>query len=114
MASGSHANGGVSVELLASLPLEKFPWHWTEWGLVYEEGPTGAMHDLKLLPPDSGTPRTLVANGREVRHARVFADVPPGAAFWYENSSGLVEIAVNQGNAGLVLGLAVGTAVAWR
>ena len=58
--------------------------------------------------------RTLVANGREVRHARVFADVPPGAAFWYENSSGLVEIAVNQGHAGRALGLAVGTAVAWR
>src|SRR5215831_6832612 len=47
--------------------------------------------------------RMLVANGREARHARVFADVPPGAAFWYENSSGLVEIAVNQGHAGRTL-----------
>jgi S-adenosylmethionine hydrolase len=62
------------------------------------------------IPPE----RTVVANGREVRHARVFADVPAGTAFWYENSSGLVEIAVNQGHAARSLGLAVGTAVSWR
>jgi hypothetical protein len=44
----------------------------------------------------------------------VFAEAPPGTAFWYENSSGLVEIAVNQGHAARELGLAVGTPVAWR
>jgi len=58
--------------------------------------------------------RRLAANGRELPHARVFAEVPPGAAFWYENSSGLVEIAVNQGDAARALGLGVGTPVAWR
>jgi S-adenosylmethionine hydrolase len=58
--------------------------------------------------------RMLVANGREVPHARVFAEVAPGTTFWYENSSGLVEIAVNQGHAARELGLAVGTAVSWR
>jgi hypothetical protein len=60
------------------------------------------------------TARRLVARGREIPHAGVFAEVAPGAAFWYENSSGLVEIAVNQGHAAGELGLAVGTAVAWR
>jgi S-adenosylmethionine hydrolase len=58
--------------------------------------------------------RRLVANGHELVHARVFAEVAAGAAFWYENSSGLVEIAVNQGDAARALGLAVGTPVAWR
>jgi|SRR5215831_573104 len=58
--------------------------------------------------------RTLVANGREIPSARVFADVAPGAPFWYENSSELVEIAVNHGHAAQTLGLAVGTGVAWR
>jgi S-adenosylmethionine hydrolase len=58
--------------------------------------------------------RRLVANGREIPYARVFAEAPPGTAFWYENSSGLVEIAVNQGHAARELGLAVGTPVAWR
>lgn len=58
--------------------------------------------------------RALVAHGREIHHARVFAEVAPGAAFWYENSSGLVEIAINGGDAARSLGLAIGTPVAWR
>jgi S-adenosylmethionine hydrolase len=56
----------------------------------------------------------LVTVGREIPHARVFADAAPGAAFWYENSSGLVEIAVNQGDAARALALTVVTPVAWR
>lgn len=56
---------------------------------------------------------TLVANGHRLRHARVFSAVPRGAAFWYENSQGLVEIAVNQGNAAKKLKLRVGTRVRW-
>jgi S-adenosylmethionine hydrolase len=43
---------------------------------------------------------------RMLRRARTFSDLPPGMAFWYENSNGLVEIAVNQGHADLDLGLA--------
>jgi WD40 repeat protein len=70
----ANANGGVSVELLASSPLEKIPWHWTECGLVYEEGPNGTRHDLKLLPSDSGAPRTLVANGHHAYGAQVSPD----------------------------------------
>ena len=34
------------------------------------------------------------------------------AAFWYEKSNGLAEIAVNQGRADRDLGLAIGTPVA--
>lgn len=56
--------------------------------------------------------RRLDVAGREVPHARVFGAVPAGAAFWYENSSGLVEVAVNLGSAARALGLAVGTPVA--
>ena len=58
--------------------------------------------------------RCLEAAGRELPHARVFGEVPPGAPFWYENSSGLVEIAVNRGSAARALGLEVGTPVALR
>ena len=36
---------------------------------------------------------------------------PPGAGFWYENSNGLAEIAVNQGRADRDLGLAIGSPV---
>jgi len=62
-----------------------------------------------------GVPETnrLAVGGREVPHARVFAEVPAGTAFWYENSSGLVEVAVNRGSAAAELGLAVGMPVGW-
>ncbi len=61
--------------------------------------------------PHSGR---LGASGRKIPHARVFAEAPPGVPFWYENSSGLVEIAVNRGSAAATLGLAVGAPVAWE
>ncbi|RUT96326.1 hypothetical protein EOD23_30790, partial [Mesorhizobium sp. USDA-HM6] len=40
-----------------------------------------------------------------------FSSRPPGTAFWYENSNGLAEIAVNQGRADGELGLAIGSPV---
>ncbi|RDK02400.1 SAM hydrolase/SAM-dependent halogenase family protein [Paraburkholderia lacunae] len=51
---------------------------------------------------------------REVAYARVFADAPAGQAFWYENSIGLVEIAVSGGSAAAQLGVRVGDAVGQR
>ncbi|GAB6846259.1 SAM hydrolase/SAM-dependent halogenase family protein [Paraburkholderia kururiensis] len=47
----------------------------------------------------------------EVTRARVFSDVPEGQAFWYVNSIGLVEIAVNRGSATAQLGLRPGHVV---
>lgn len=54
----------------------------------------------------------LSAAGRVVSRARTFSDVPEGVAFWYENSNGLAEIAVNARRADHALGIGVGTAVA--
>ncbi|ROR34851.1 hypothetical protein EDC57_0760 [Inmirania thermothiophila] len=54
----------------------------------------------------------LVAAGRRLRRARTFGEVPPGAAFWYVDSMGLVEIAVHGGSAAARLGLRVGDPVA--
>jgi len=53
----------------------------------------------------------LVAGGRPIPPARTFSAVPPGAAFWYENSNGLAEIAVNLGRADRALGLEIGCRV---
>ena len=53
----------------------------------------------------------LSAVGHVLVHAETFSAVPPGAAFWYVNSNGLVEIAVNAGRADQVLGLGVGAAI---
>jgi len=57
--------------------------------------------------------RRLHAGGRSLDAARTFSDVEPGAAFWYPNANGLVEIAVNRSSAAAMLGLGVGDPVAW-
>ncbi len=56
------------------------------------------------IAPDAG----VEVGGQRLSRARTFSDVPVGQAFWYENSNGLVEIAVNQGRADEVLGLSIG------
>lgn len=55
--------------------------------------------------------RTIEAGGRTIAHGDTFSAVPTGTAFWYANSNGLVEIAVNQGRADTALGLGVGDAL---
>lgn len=55
---------------------------------------------------------TLQAGARGLARAKTFSAVQPGAAFWFENSVGLVEIAVNQGSAAQVLDLRVGSLIA--
>ena len=54
----------------------------------------------------------LGAGGRSIAPAATFSAVPPGEAFWYVNSNGLAEIAVNGARADAVLGLRVGSPVA--
>ena len=74
--------------------------------VVYIDHFGNAMTGLRALtvPRDA----KLVAMNRVLEPARTFSDRPPGTAFWYENSNGLVEIAVNQGRADRELGLTVG------
>lgn len=47
--------------------------------------------------------------GRALSSRRTFSDAAVGEVFWYENSSGLVEIAANQGSAAEALGARLGT-----
>jgi S-adenosyl-L-methionine hydrolase (adenosine-forming) len=77
--------------------------------IVYVDHFGNAMTGLRaaMLPP--GT--RLAVAGRVLERARTFSDRPSGAAFWYENSNGLAEIAVNQGRADRDLGLAIGSPV---
>jgi S-adenosylmethionine hydrolase len=77
--------------------------------IVYVDHFGNAITGLRasILPPKA----RLGAAGRVLERARTFSDRPPGAAFWYENSNGLAEIAVNQGRADRDLGLAIGSPV---
>jgi len=54
------------------------------------------------------TTQAVRAGAEVLKYARVFSEVPPGTAFWYENANGLVEIAVNGGSAAARLGLRPG------
>jgi S-adenosyl-L-methionine hydrolase (adenosine-forming) len=75
--------------------------------IVYIDRFGNAMTGVRavLIP---GGARLAVA-GRVLARRRTFSDVPAGEAFWYENSNGLAEIAVNAGRADTTLGLAIGT-----
>jgi S-adenosyl-L-methionine hydrolase (adenosine-forming) len=53
----------------------------------------------------------VLLSGHAVPRARVFSDVAVGEPFWYENSLGLVEIAVNRAHAAKQLQLAVGSEI---
>lgn len=53
----------------------------------------------------------LRAGGRGLRFAPVFGEAPSGEPFWYENSCGLIEIALGRGSAARALGLEVGAPV---
>lgn len=77
--------------------------------IVYIDHYGNAMTGLRAAA--LGDNAGLAIAGRPLERARFFADRPPGDAFWYENSNGLVEIAVNRGRADRVLALAIGTPV---
>jgi S-adenosylmethionine hydrolase len=77
--------------------------------IVYVDQFGNAMTGLRaaMLPPNA----RLTVAGRVLERARTFSNRSPGAAFWYENSNGLAEIAVNQGRADRELGLVIGIPV---
>lgn len=51
------------------------------------------------------------AAGREFSHAETFGALGKGEGFWFVNSVGLLEIAVNRGNAAADFGLALGARI---
>lgn len=55
--------------------------------------------------------RLLDVGGRVLAYASTFSDALPGNAFWYVNSLGLIEIAVNQGRAATLMDLKPGSPV---
>lgn len=77
--------------------------------VIYLDRYGNAMTGLRAANLPSAA--RLGVRGRTLQPARTFCDLPSGEAFWYENSSGLAELAVNQGSAQHALALAVGDAV---
>ncbi|MDX9860241.1 MAG: SAM-dependent chlorinase/fluorinase [Rhodospirillales bacterium] len=77
--------------------------------VIYIDGFGNAMTGLRAARFAAAT--VLDVGKVRLKRARTFSDVPAGAAFFYDNANGLVEIAVNRGHAADRLGLKVGTPV---
>ena len=80
--------------------------------IIYVDHFGNCMTGLRAAGIDTG--RTLLLGKHSITHATTFSDVEPGKAFWYRNSIGLVELAVNQGHAASQLDAAVDSVIRFR
>lgn len=104
------AAGSFPVDKLESTPLLQVRLDAGDLAeVIYIDHYGNAMTGLRArhIPRDG----RLGVDGREIPYARVFSDAAPGEAFWYGNSIGLAEIAVNRASAAQLLGLRVGQPV---
>jgi S-adenosylmethionine hydrolase len=77
--------------------------------IVYVDPYGNAMTGLRAGCVPEGT--RIAAGTGVMAQAATYSAVPPGTAFWYVNSIGLVELAVAQGRAADVLGLRIGSGI---
>lgn len=111
------APAAARLELGGSPPGDERSASWNEFPewpddlaeIVYIDHYGNAMTGLRkgFVNPSF----VLQANHVYLKSARTFADVPLGEAFWYVNANGLVEIAINKGNAADELGIGLGSSV---
>ena len=105
------AAGICNGTLPASTPLEPestVGWDWPNElaEIIYIDHFGNAFSGIRA--ESLSTDAWIEAHGARIGHGRTFSSVPLDTPFWYRNSMGLVEIAVNQGRADQRLGLAVG------
>lgn len=99
---------GVAVEQLAT-PLV---WHAQGWPadlaeVIYIDHYGNAVTGLRAAQFSELSDCSVA--GRRLRRRQTFADAAVGEPFFFANSSGLLEIAVNQGSAARSLALHIGT-----
>ena len=95
-------------------PVDISPERLREWPndlekIIYIDHFGNAMTGIRAAVLDDN--QIIAAGEQQLYRARTFADVAPGQGFWYENSNGLTELAVNQGRADEILRLKIGDAV---
>ena len=108
--AGQIARGGQLPGLARATEIARYSdWPDDLPEIVYIDRYGNAMTGLRAAMLPEGA-RLAVAE-RVLTRALTFSAVPPGEPFWYENSNGLAEIAVNAGRAADNLRLAIGSAV---
>ena len=95
-----------------AIPGDKIEWQdkhqWPDdlYEIIYIDHFGNCMTGVRASELDKKT--ILQINSTDISNATTFSDVSEGQAFWYENSNGLVEIAINQGSAVDVLNTNIG------
>ena len=108
--AGMLANGDLPTGQPRPQGTERRPdWPDDLREIIYVDHYGNAMTGVRAAQLAPGT--RLATAGRVLERARTFSDLPPGDAFWYENSNGLAEIAVNEGRADQSLGLTIGSVI---
>jgi S-adenosylmethionine hydrolase len=84
--------------------------------MLTERAPRAPVLDAPHDAPDFGIEAsahllTALAGGCVLAWSRTFEEARPGAAFWYANSIGLVEIAASRGIAARAMRLRIGSPV---
>ena len=103
---------GLAPEALgcvAMAPPRRLDWPDDLAAIVYVDHFGNLTTGLRAaaIPRDA----VLTVAGRRLAFARCFGEAPAGTPFWYENSNGLVEVAVAGGRADQLLGAGPGTPV---
>lgn len=86
-------------------------WPQDSAEVIYFDYYGNAMTGLRYHEIYAG--KTLAVNGIAIKQAGTFGDVEEQQAFWYNNSSGLIEIAVNKGRAEQQLNLELGMPISF-
>ena len=78
---------------------QKLALQWPEnlYEIVYIDGYGNGITGISADAVDPAS--VLRLSSQDIHYAQKFADVSPNQGFWYKNSMGLIEVAVNQGNA---------------
>lgn len=77
--------------------------------IIYLDHYGNAWTGMRATLLDTGD--LLRVEGHQVAYRRTFSEAEKGEPFWYANSVGLVEIAVNRGSAAQRLGLSLGSLI---
>ncbi len=88
---------------------DKHLWPEDLYEVIYIDHFGNCMTGIRAISLDKRT--ILRINNQDIENADTFSDVNVGQFFWYENSNGLVEIAVNQDSASKVLNIKIGTGI---
>jgi len=103
LAAGERPGRDIAAEALDPGDCEGADWPDDLAEVIHVDAYGNAITGLRAASLAPGAVLD-VAGWRGLRRATRFCDRPPGAALWYENSIGLVEIAVNRGRAEAAVG----------